>query len=305
MEHNIYYGKGSIALYRSYANALKGLTPIPESAYTGQENTLFAVELDVEVFGDIFMPAYTHGDNSQVVATATMTNFALKKALEFQGATLENFLYFLAQQYLAQYSQMESVRLSAKELPFMPQPITSDSGQTIIPSDRLFAPSHDSYAFAQIGMNRSGITEHQCGQLNMKLMKLTGSAFANFLRDEYTTLPQRNDRPLYIYLEMGWRYTDVDDGISDDHSRYIPAQQVHDHVIHTFHDFVSMSIQHLVYEMGIRLLRRFPQMGEVWFKSQNRLWDTAAESPESDAKVYMDPRPPYGMIGLRLTRDDL
>jgi urate oxidase / 2-oxo-4-hydroxy-4-carboxy-5-ureidoimidazoline decarboxylase len=305
MDDKIYYGKGNIALYRSYASALKGLNPIPESAYTGQQNTLFAVDLDLEVFGSIFMPSYTEGDNSMVVPTATMTNFAYKKALGFEGATLEGFLHYLAQEYLSQYPQMESVRLSAKELPFIAQPITSDGGATVAASDRLFAPSHDSYAFAQLSVDRTGITDHQCGQLNMKLIKLTGSAFANFVQDEYTTLPQRNDRPLYIYLDMGWRYEDANDAVSDDHSRYISAQQVHDHLIHTFHDFVSMSIQHLVYEMGIRLLRRFPQMGEVWFKAQNRLWDTAADSPDSDAKVYMDPRPPYGMIGLKLTRDDL
>lgn len=88
-------------------------------------------------------------------------------------------------------------------------------------------------------------------------------------------------------------------------ARYIPPAQVYDHIADTFHDFVSMSIQHLVYEMGIRLLRRFPQMSEVWFNAQNRLWDTAAEQDGTDAKVFMDPRPPYGMIGITLTRADL
>ena len=45
MDNKIYYGKGNIALYRSYAHPLTGLNPIPESPYTGQENTLFAVDL--------------------------------------------------------------------------------------------------------------------------------------------------------------------------------------------------------------------------------------------------------------------
>jgi urate oxidase len=311
MDHKIQYGKGNIALYRSYAAPLTGLTPIPESSYVGQSNTIFGVDLQVEVFGDIFMPSYTQGDNSMVVATATMTNFAFQKALSFTGATLEGFLHYLGEQYLAQYPQIEAVRLSAKELPYVQQPITSDGGATMTPSDRLLAPSHDSYAFAQLDMTRGEYdirtTAHECGQRDMKLIKLTGSAFANFARDEFTTLPQRNDRPLYIYLDMGWRYTDVNDAVSahGTHARYIPAQQVHDHVIHTFHDFVSMSIQHLVYEMGVRLLKRFPQMSEVWFSAQNRLWDTAAESPETEAKVYMEPRPPYGMIYLKLNRADL
>jgi urate oxidase / 2-oxo-4-hydroxy-4-carboxy-5-ureidoimidazoline decarboxylase len=305
MHSNIYYGKGNIALYRSYATPLTGITPIPESPYVGQSNTIFGVDLDVEVFGDVFMPAYTEGDNSKVVPTATITNFAFKKALDFTGATRENFLYYLAQQYLAQYPDMESVRLTAKELPFLNQALTDDAGKTSTASDRLLAPAHDSYGYAQITMNRNGIISHECGLYNNKLIKLTGNAFANFPRDEFTTLPDRIDRPLYIYMDMGWRYGDVQDGISDTYSRYIPSQQVYDHITHTFHDFLNMSIQHLVYEMGVRLLRRFPQMGEVWFKAQNRLWDTAAETPDSTAKVYMDPRPPYGMIGLTLSRSDV
>lgn len=308
MEHKISYGKGNIALYRSYAAPLTGVTPIPESSYTGQTNGLLASDVTVEVFGETFMAAYTHGDNSQVVPTATMTNFILQKARQFTGATQEGLLYYLAQQMLVQYPQMESLRISGKELPFVAAPITDDGGQTITLSDRLFAPSHDSYATASFDVTRAGdglnITNHQCGRLDIRLIKLTGSAFANFPHDEFTTLPERNDRPLYIFLDMGWRYTDVQDAIRDDHSKYIAPQQVYDHLQHTFHDFVSMSIQHLVYEMGFRLLHRFPQMSEIWFKAQNRLWDTAVEGEDSDAKVFMDPRPPYGMIALKLTRVD-
>lgn len=309
MDNKIYYGKGNIALYRSYATPLRGLPPIPESTYTGQDNGILALDLDIEVFGDTFLPAYTEGDNSMVVPTATMTNFALQKALDYRGATPEGFLYFLGEQFLHQYSQMDSLRLSAKELTFTAATITSDAGQTTTASDRLFAPSHDSYGCAQIEMERGEngliVTGHQCGRLDLKLIKLTGSAFASFVRDEFTTLPDRKDRPLYIYLDIGWRYSDIGDALRDDHARYIAAQQVYDHVCHTFHDFVSMSIQHLVYEMGVRLLRRFPQMGEVWFKAQNRLWDTAVEAQDRTAKVFMDPRPPYGMIGLTLTRADV
>ncbi len=61
----------------------------------------------MEVFGSNFLPAYTEGDNSNVVATDTMKNFILTQALAFEGATLEAFLYFLGQQFLATYPQME------------------------------------------------------------------------------------------------------------------------------------------------------------------------------------------------------
>ncbi|MGB7341500.1 MAG: urate oxidase [Phototrophicaceae bacterium] len=309
MNHKISYGKGDIALYRSYASPLTGLTPIPQSSYLGQSNHLFASKLHIEVFGDIFMPSYTQGDNSMVVPTATMTNFALQKAREFTGATQEGFLYFLGNAFLDQYEQMDAVRVSIKELPFIAAPITHDSGVTIQDSDKLFAPTHDSYHTASLDMTRRNgeniITAHDCGRIDMKLIKLTGSAFANFPRDEYTTLPDLKDRPLYIYMDMGWRYGDVKDAVSDKYNRYIAPQQVYDHIRHTFHDFVSMSIQHLVYEMGIRLLATFPQMDSVWFVAQNRLWDTAAQAEGDTAKVFMDPRPPFGEIKLQLSRSDL
>jgi urate oxidase/2-oxo-4-hydroxy-4-carboxy-5-ureidoimidazoline decarboxylase len=56
--------------------------------------------------------------------------------------------------------------------------------------------------------------------------------------------------------------------------------------------------------MGQRILERFPQLAEVSFESQNRLWDLAVTSETDErVKVYTDPRPPYGKIGLVLRRD--
>jgi urate oxidase len=171
-------------------------------------------------------------------------------------------------------------------------------------------------------MEREGdgfeITGHRCGVVGLQLIKLTGSSFASFARDEYTTLPERVDRPLFIYLDVYWRYGEdgqmvsvrtMDDGRSTtDYSlaNYVPAEQVRDLVQVVFHEFVSMSIQHLVHEMAVRLLGRFPQMTEVSFEAQNRLWDTAFTSEEDpQVKVYTDPRPPYGLIKLTLSRSDL
>jgi urate oxidase len=82
----------------------------------------------------------------------------------------------------------------------------------------------------------------------------------------------------------------------------VASEQVADHVRHTFDGFVSMSIQHLVHEMGQRLLDRFAQLSEVRFEAQNRLWDTSAGSEGGPAKVFSDPKPAHGTIGLTLKR---
>ena len=305
MSAKISYGKGQISLYRTYAKPLAGLKPIPESAFTGRDNTLFAAEVMVEVFGDNFLPAYTHGDNSDVVATDTMKNFVLAQALAYGGSTLEGFLHFLGRQFLLTYPQMQSLRLTGREAPFKAARVPDGTAWT--DSGVLFSRSHDDYALAMLELERDGdevkVVGHRCGRSGLQLIKITGSSFASFVRDAYTTLPERLDRPLFIYLDVGWKYADIADMLAPDVSRYIAAEQARDCVQVVFHQFVSKSIQHLIHEMGTRLLERFPQMAEVSFEAQNRLWDTAHESEAAPRlKVYTDPRPPYGMIGLTLTQ---
>ena len=107
----------------------------------------------------------------------------------------------------------------------------------------------------------------------MQLIKITGSAFADFARDEHTTLPERPDRPLYIWTSIGWKYADASHAVLADPARYVAAEQVADLAVAVFHEFVSLSIQHLVNEIGIRMLDRWPQLAEVSFDAQNRLWD--------------------------------
>ncbi|MBD1931187.1 MULTISPECIES: factor-independent urate hydroxylase [Cyanophyceae] len=308
MSAEISYGKGNITLYRTYAKPMLGLTEIPESEFSGRENILFAVDVDVEVFGNNFIAAYTEGINTDVVATDTMKNFVLKKAITFDGSTLEGFINFLGQEFLNTYPQMRSLRVTGREQPFaaahLPHP---DGGNTN--SEVLFSRSRNDYAVTVLDFEREGdgtkIVAHSCGRVGFQLIKVTGSLFANFARDEYTTLPEMSDRPLFIYLDVYWKYADVENAIASDLSHYIPAEQVRDFVQVVFHEFVSKSIQHLVYEMGVRLLQRFPQMAEVSFAAENRLWDTAFVSDaDSKIKVYCDPRPPYGMIKLTLNRDE-
>lgn len=309
MQATIYYGKQNVTFYRTYARPLSGVTRIPESAFSGRANTLFAVDVGVEVFGDNFLPAYTHGDNTNVVPTDTMKNFILQQALAFDGSTLEASLDFLGRQFLATYPHMQALRLTGQEQPFAAVQVPQDAaGQTFAPSDVLFSRARDDYAWAELQFARDGddarIVTHRCGRLGLQLIKITGSSFVEFARDSYTTLPEQVDRPLFIYLDVFWRYANADHMVAPDLAAYVPAEQVRDVVQTVFHSFVSKSIQHLVHAMGTRLLERFPQLTEVAFTAQNRLWDTAFVAEQHDqVKVYCDPRPPYGQIGLTLTRD--
>lgn len=306
---SIDYGKRNIPVYRFSATPLRGVTPVPESAFTGRDNRLLAADVSVQVLGDNFVAAYTHGDNRDVVATDSMKNFVLRKALEWNGSTLEDLLAFLGTGFLEAYDQMEAVVMSADEIPFAPELVPDGEGG-FTESEVLFSHARGDYGGAQLLIERTedglAIAEHQCGRFEMRLVKTTGSSFARFVRDEHTTLPEVEDRPLYIWLDATWRYLDGRDARGHDPSRYVASEQVRDVCAAVFESLNSRSIQELVHAMGVRVLERFPQLARVGFEAQNRLWDPAHADPSDPIRmVRTDPRPPYGDIGLVLTRDDV
>ena len=274
MNASIDYGKHNVSFYRTHPSC-----------------GLLGGRVSIDVFGDNFMPAYTEGDNREVVATDTMKNFVYAMALEYQGASHEGFTAFLGRRFLETYPQMQWLRLVTTETPFLQH------------SDKLLSPLEDDYGMVELEIGRDGVRALRCGRRNLRLVKLTGSAFKDFARDRYTTLPEVTDRPLFIYLDVYWRYASIEDAIRDGTHR-IASESVRDSVIATFDDFVSMSIQHLVYEMGQRLLKQFAGLSEVAFEAQNRLWDTSKVS-EGDPKtrVFSDPKPAHGNIGITLRRD--
>ncbi len=292
MKYEISYGKHEISFYRAHARPLR-VPPIPESTFTGRENLLLGGLASVDVFGDNFLPSYTEGDNSMVVATDTMKNFVYAQALEYDGATLEGMAAFFARRFVETYPHMQAVRVRVDELPFQAH------------SEKLASwDAGGDRAVASVEWDHSGLRDLVAGRVGMRLVKLTGSSFADFQRDRYTTLPEVRDRPLHVFLDCRWRYRDPALVATGGADGLVPSEQVRDHLVHTFDGFVSLSIQHLVHEMGGRLLDRFPQLGEVDFVAQNRLWDTSGISErDPQVRVFSNPKPAHGNITLRLTRD--
>ena len=308
MRHEIRYGKADVKVYRTHAEPLTGITPIPESPFAGRENLLAAAEIEVIVRGTQFLDAYTKGDNRLVVATDTMKNFIHAVSLRARARALEEWLLEVGTAFLDTYPHMERLTMVGRDLPFPAALVPASDGDGFEASDRLFSRDRSDYGSARLELARDAsgqveITDHESGRRELQLIKITGSAFVDFARDEHTTLPERRDRPLYIWCDIGWTYTDASDAVLRDASTYVASEQVADLANAVFHEFVSLSIQHLVNEIGIRMLDRWPQLASVSFDAQNRLWDVGAEADDGKTKTYADPRPPFGHIGLVLRRD--
>ena len=277
-EYAISYGKAAVPVYRR------------EPA--GREGALLAADVTVEVLGDNFLPAYTEGDNSMVVATDSMKNLILRETGSWTGATLESLLHHLGGRLLADYEQMAAVRMSAEEIRF----------DAAGPRGTLFARNHGDASAAILELVRDGdgvaVAELRAARRGIELLKLTGSAFTAFVRDGYTTLPERRDRPLWVGLDVGWRYLDPGDAFGgEDADGYVDGRRVRDACAEVFEDLVSESIQHLVHAMGSRLLELLPQVAEVSFEARNLTRDPAVEGV-----VDTDPFPAHGTITLTMRR---
>jgi urate oxidase len=278
----ISYGKAHVIFYRLGGHDLAPL----------------AASVDVDVFGKQFLAAYTEGDNREVVATDTMKNFVYAMASEYAGRTLLGLCAFLGRRFIETYPMMESLRVSAREVP-----LDAAAGERG-PSEVLFRSTRTDRAVAQVAVEavdgKSEITAARSGWEGMVLVKTTGSSFATFARDDYTTLPELADRPLTIRMDVHWRYRDLKDGVAEGPG-FLGPRAVRDEIERIFHEFNSRSIQHLVHEIGARLFAAHSQLGEIEFLAENRTPDHVRDGA-GGVRVFAEPRATFGKIGLVLRR---
>ena len=285
-----YYGKGDVIVYRLNRD---GRAP-------GRQSPVFGASVLMLTYGDAFWPTYTTGDNTGLIATDSMKNFIQRETLNFAGDDLAEYCRFLAARFIGLYPQAEGVQVSATEIPY--------AG---VDSRIAFAPSGPERATARVELQRpSGpppgrpmdgagpatVIEAAAGVRGFRLLRLGGSAFHGFVRDEYTTLPDIANRPLHMWLDVEWHHTDPNDAFGSEATAATRAI-----VRDVFTAFESGSIQQVIYQIGTRMLEQIPSLAEVHLEANNRTWDTIAERG-GELGVYTDARPPYGCLGLRLKR---
>jgi len=272
-----YYGKGDVIVYRLHR---QGNQPAGHSPFFGANVLLL-------IYGDAFWKTYTEGDNTGLVATDSMKNFIQRETLNFPGDDLESYCRFLADKFLSTYPQAEGAQLTATEIPYAADGV----------SKVAFTPSGPDRAYARLEVNRDGTVEIRSGIQGFKLLRLGGSAFYGFVRDQYTTLPEIKNRPLHMWLDLEWSYLNDEAAYNQGQITAAVRRVVHD----VFAGFESGSIQQIIYQVGNRMLQDIPSIAGIHLEANNRTWDAIVEQGEA-LGVFTDARPPYGCLGLTLSR---
>jgi urate oxidase len=139
------------------------------------------------------------------------------------------------------------------------------------------------------------------GLRDLVVLKSTGSEFAGFLRDRYTTLPETDDRVLATSLTARWRWA----GARHD---WDPAHaEVRRVLVERFAEVHSRALQQSLWEMGRAALATVDDLVEIRLSAPNKhhfVVDLEPFGLANQGEVFHADDRPYGLIQAAITRDD-
>ena len=245
--------------------------------------------LDVQLEG-AFDAVYVDGDNRSCLATDTMKNTVYALARRDPIDAVESFAIRLAEHFIAK-PPVSRVRISVVEHPWSGVSVKGGAHQPAV------VQSSAGDWTASVTRDAGGL-EVVSGVTNLVVLKTTDSAFAGFPRDQYTTLPDTDDRILATSMTVAWKYRS---GTSDFTVRDI----IRTALIDTFASHKSLSVQHTLYAMGQAALAACADITEITLTLPNRhhlLVDLQPFGLDNPNEVFVATDQPYGLIEATITR---
>jgi urate oxidase len=256
-------------------------------ARDGDRHTLTDLTVSVALAGDLDATHLT-GDNSAVLPTDTQKNTVYALARRHGTGTPEEFGLRLARHFVTSQPTIRRAEVTVEAHGWErlgPHSFRRDGRET-----RLAVITCDEAAGDAV----------ECGLTGLVLLNTTGSEFAGFVRDRYTTLPETTDRILATAVDARWRHTGVH---ADWDSSY---GAVRDALVAAFVDTYSRSLQQTLYAMGERALTARPEVAEIRLALPNKhhfLVDLTAFGLDNPGEVFVAADRPYGLIEATVLRE--
>ena len=220
------------------------------------QHSMKELEVSVKLQGD-FDASFTQADNRLVVATDSMKNTVYVVAQDKLGAETEDFGLSLGAHFLRTYAQVTRVEVGISEHRWERLSIKGKLHNHSFQELRSAKPT------VKIAITRES-TVVESGVQDLLILKSTGSGFENFLRDEYTTLPETADRILATKLKAVWTYTQNPTSYSQTNGRIIEA------MLDVFAENYSPSVQVTLFQMGEAALLTAPEISQIHLAMPNQ-----------------------------------
>jgi urate oxidase len=241
-----------------------------------------------------FAAAHTDGDQSQVLPTDTQKNTAFAFAKKHGVTSPEDYALALARRLVEATPAATGALVRVEEYAW--DRITVDGAG----HDHSFVRRGAEVRTTEIDLS-SEAAHVVSGLKELTVLKSTGSEFKGFLKDEYTTLPEADDRILATALTARWRYADR--GRIDWNAAYAEVRAL---LLATFATTYSRALQETLYAMGRAVLEAHDEIEEISFAAPNKhhfLVDLAPFGLDNPGEVFIAADRPYGLIEATVTRE--
>ncbi len=146
----------------------------------------------------------------------------------------------------------------------------------------------------------------ESGLDELLILKTTGSSFAGFPRDRWTTLSEASDRIFATRIRATWKFAARTTAKSTALAWGSVWQRARTALVETFagHD-ESRSVQHTLHAMGEGVLGACPEIESLHLSLPNvhcLLFDLDRFGLTNSNEVFVPTDEPHGLIEARLTR---
>lgn len=246
-----------------------------------------------------FAAAHTDGDQSQVLPTDTQKNTAFAYAKKHGVSSIEDYALALGGRLLEATPVADGATVRVEGYAW--DRIEVDGAG----HDHAFVRRGGEVRTTTVDLTRDRATVVS-GLQDLVVLKSTGSEFKGFLRDEYTTLPDADDRILATAMRADWRYVDgAEAGSGQDWNTTYDA--VRALLLSTFATTYSRALQETLYAMGRAVLEAHDEIAEISFAAPNKhhfLVDLSPFGLENPGEVFIAADRPYGLIEATVTREE-
>jgi urate oxidase len=238
-----------------------------------------------------FADAHTTGDQADVLPTDTQKNTAFAYAKLHGITSVEDYALALGNRLMEACTAASAAQVRVEEYAW----------DRI--GDHSFVRRGGAVRTAVVTVGRDE-THVLSGVQELVLLNSTDSEFKGFLKDEFTTLPETDDRILATSLVAKWRHTSTD---VDWNASYDAVMKT---LLDTFAGTYSRALQETLHAMGCAVLDENPGIAELKFSAPNKhhfLVDFSGfkiDGLTNDGEVFIAADRPYGLIEAQVTRDD-
>jgi urate oxidase len=134
---------------------------------------------------------------------------------------------------------------------------------------------------------------------DLEILKTGKSGFTNFMRDEYTTLPETRDRLLGTVLNADWTYAPGEVDFTSAH------EGVRQTLVETFAAHESGSVQETLFAMAEQVIAAHGIVEEIHLVMPNKhrlLFDLSRFGLDNPNQIFIPTDEPSGYIEARVKR---